>query len=49
MNKRIKEAINNIKSFNDIYEWIDNKEFNNKEKGDLFEVITKYVFLIHPE
>ncbi len=36
-----------LKSFNDIYEYTNT--LKNKTKGDIFEIITKYVFLLHPQ
>ena len=38
--------IQNINNFEDVYEYT--KNMTSKEKGDLFEIITKYVFLVHP-
>lgn len=35
-----------INKFSDIYEIT--KKFNTKQKGDFFEIITKYIFILHP-
>src|SRR5438105_223757 len=43
---RLIELIKDIKTFNDIYQITDT--LTNKEKGDLFELITYYVFLLVP-
>ncbi len=41
----LKKNIDKINSFSDIY--TVTKDFTNKEKGDLFEELTKYIFLYH--
>ena len=38
--------IQKINTFNTIYEIT--KDLTNKEKGDLFEEFTKYIFIYHP-
>src|SRR6187431_142186 len=38
--------IANINTFKDFYEIVENMD--NKQKGDLFEELTKYLFLYHP-
>ena len=40
------ETILKLNKFSDIYKAIKSKE--NKEKGDVFEILTKYIFLVHP-
>ncbi|MCJ7637061.1 MAG: DEAD/DEAH box helicase family protein, partial [Nitrososphaeraceae archaeon] len=41
----LKNNIDKINTFNDLY--IVTKDLKNKEKGDLFEELTKYIFLYH--
>jgi hypothetical protein len=43
---KIDDEIKKISKFNDIYDIC--KKYTTKEKGDLFELITKYIFLVHP-
>jgi superfamily II DNA or RNA helicase len=43
---KIEDEIKKIGKFNDIYDIC--KKYTTKEKGDLFELITKYIFLVHP-
>jgi len=40
------QYIQNINTFNSIYDIT--KDLSNKEKGDLFEEFTKYIFIYHP-
>ena len=40
------QYIQNINTFNSIYDIT--KDLSNKEKGDLFEELTKYIFIHHP-
>src|SRR5947208_16057333 len=40
------DIINKINNFNDIYNVL--KNYDEKTKGDVFELITKYIFLLHP-
>jgi superfamily II DNA or RNA helicase len=40
------DIIISVDSFNELTEKI--KDFDNKEKGDIFELLTKYIFLLHP-
>jgi len=41
-----KNFIDNIYTFDDFYKICSN--MSNKEKGDLFEEFTKYIFMFHP-
>jgi len=36
-----------LKSFDDVYKYTN--KLKNKTKGDIFEIITKYIFLLHPQ
>jgi superfamily II DNA or RNA helicase len=45
-NKFFKEIVPNLSSFDDFYVLVNN--FTTKEKGDMFEWLTKYIFLLHP-
>jgi hypothetical protein len=40
------ETILSIDHFDDLYDAVEDK--TTKQKGDIFEIITKYLFLIHP-
>jgi superfamily II DNA or RNA helicase len=40
------DVITKMKTFNDVYDLT--KSLSNKEKGDIFEKLTYYVFLLHP-
>ncbi|AYV79115.1 MAG: superfamily II helicase [Faunusvirus sp.] len=46
MNK-INDKLKNVTTFNDLYEIT--KDMNNKDKGDLFELITYYLFKSSPQ
>lgn len=41
-----KEILPKLISFNNFYDLTGN--YTNKQKGDFFEIITKYIFLFHP-
>lgn len=45
MAKNLKNCIDKINSFSDIYKITEN--YTAKEKGDLFEELTKYIFLYY--
>ena len=42
----LKKYIDQLNSFNDFYKIT--LELNNKQKGDIFEEFTKYLFMFHP-